>query len=157
MVAANGAGPDPVPHQLLDAQKLTHGIQFCLSTDAMQAAHRIATRMQHESGVQTAVASFHKNLPKDLKTCEIIPGFPASWVIRKQKKKIYLSKVAVEILLDHLRISKDKLQPSDLRSPDVVSQCWLTLGIDTNPDQSTLRTKDGTLLLGSRQPEWGGR
>ncbi|GLA18821.1 hypothetical protein AnigIFM62618_006475 [Aspergillus niger] len=124
MVAANGAGPDPVPHQLLDAQKLTHGIQFCLSTDAMQAAHRIATRMQHESGVQTAVASFHKNLPKDLKTCEIIPGFPASWVIRKQKKKIYLSKVAVEILLDHLRISKDKLQPYQPRPIHIVNERW---------------------------------
>ncbi|GKZ96441.1 hypothetical protein AnigIFM59636_010691 [Aspergillus niger] len=124
MVAANGAGPDPVPHQLLDAQKLTHGIQFCLSTDAMQAAHRIATRMQHESGVQTAVASFHKNLPKDLKTCEIIPGFPASWVIRKQKKKIYLSKVAVEILLDHLRISKDKLQPYQPRPIHIENERW---------------------------------
>ncbi|RAK98717.1 UDP-Glycosyltransferase/glycogen phosphorylase [Aspergillus ibericus CBS 121593] len=124
MVAANGAGPSPIPHEHLDAEKLAQAIRYCIGPDAMRAAGDIATRMQHESGVQAAVASFHRNLPAGLKKCEIMPQFPASWVVKKGKKKYHLSKVAAEVLLDHMKISRDKMKPYQSNPIIIENERW---------------------------------
>ncbi|PWY83896.1 UDP-Glycosyltransferase/glycogen phosphorylase [Aspergillus sclerotioniger CBS 115572] len=124
MVAANGAGPSPIPHELLSAQKLAESILYCISPTAIEAAGRISARMQHESGVQAAVASFHRNLPEDLKKCGILPEFSASWVVKKGKKRYHLSKVAAEILLDHMKIARDKMQPYQPKPIIIENERW---------------------------------
>jgi hypothetical protein len=110
MIAASGAGAEPIPQKSLTAQNLADAIQYCLTPQAMTAAEGIATRMQSEQGVKTAVESFHRNLPLDRMRCQLLPDQPASWVYKKAAKPIYLSKLAAQILLDHLRIESKNLQ-----------------------------------------------
>ncbi|KAJ7740943.1 sterol glucosyltransferase [Mycena maculata] len=99
MVAAAGAGPKPIPHKSLDARNLAEAITFCLTPEAAAAARTIAQKMQSESGVKTAVDSFHANLPLERLKCDILPNRPAAWAIKKGKGKIRLSKLAAEILV----------------------------------------------------------
>ena len=72
MVAAAGAGPEPIPQKQLNAQNLSEAIQFCLTSEAATAAAKIAIRMKRESGVTTAVRSFHANLPLESLRCDIL-------------------------------------------------------------------------------------
>lgn len=110
MVAARGAGPKPIPHKQLNAQNLADAITFCLTPEANNAAQEIAYSMQQESGVRTAVQSFHANLPFETLTCDILPDHPASWIYKRKKKSLKLSKVAVEILITNPQFESKKLE-----------------------------------------------
>lgn len=110
MVAAAGSGTKPIPYQSLSTEKLVEAIQFCLTPGASLAAQGIAAKMKAESGVQTAVASFHANLPlQDLK-CDIIKDQPAVWEYRGKRGQLRLSKVAADILASHLKVDLNKLK-----------------------------------------------
>ncbi|CZR62698.1 related to sterol glucosyltransferase [Phialocephala subalpina] len=98
MVAARGAGPKPIPHKTLNVENLAAAISFCLTPEANSAAKEIAYQMQLESGVKTAVNSFHANLPIEKLSCDIISDQPASWTYKRKGKSLKLSKLAVEIL-----------------------------------------------------------
>ena len=105
MVAASGAGPQPIPHRSLDANKLADAIRYCLRPGSLSAAENIAITMQTESGVKTAVESFHRNLPLDKMRCHMLPDEPAVWAYKKSlTKPLQLSKTAAQILIDQLRI-----------------------------------------------------
>lgn len=110
MVAAAGAGPKPIPQKSLTVDNLEAAIRFCLSADAQGAAKGIASRMNVESGVKAAVASFHSKLPERTIECDIIKGQPAVWIYRKRGAQIKLSKVAAEILASHLFIDQKGLK-----------------------------------------------
>ncbi|KAE8353482.1 hypothetical protein BDV28DRAFT_157025 [Aspergillus coremiiformis] len=112
MVATSGAGAQPIPQRFLTAENLAEAIRYCLTPQAMNAAEDIAIKMLSESGVKSAVESFHRNLPLDRMRCEVLPDQPASWVYKKSAKPIYLSKLATQILLDHSRIDSKNLQPT---------------------------------------------
>lgn len=99
MVARAGAGPAPIPHKELTAAKLTEAIRYCLSDRAAVAAASIAEKMGPENGIQTAVESFHKQLPLERLQCDIIPGQPAVWAYSRGKSHVKLSKIAAETLL----------------------------------------------------------
>jgi hypothetical protein len=105
MIAAAGAGPVPIPHKKLDAEKLTEAIRFCLSGEAFSAASRIAEQMRSESGVQRAVASFHANLPLGTMRCDILPERPAAWVLKKRRRAVKLSKEAAGTLIKEGRVA----------------------------------------------------
>ncbi|KAE8157889.1 UDP-Glycosyltransferase/glycogen phosphorylase [Aspergillus tamarii] len=109
MVAAAGAGPAPIPHQELTVDALAEGIQYCLTERAATAASVIANKMNSESGVHAAVASFHQNLPLERLQCDLCPGQPAVWSISKNHRKIKISKVAAEILVTGGSISRKSL------------------------------------------------
>lgn len=112
MVAACGLGPRPIPYRTLDAQSLADAIQFCLQPSVQAAARDVANRMCKESGVTTAVASFHRNLPVDKMRCHFLPSEPAVWRFKKgPKPSFHMSKVAAEILIDHHRLKLTDLQP----------------------------------------------
>ncbi|KAE8145253.1 hypothetical protein BDV25DRAFT_133954 [Aspergillus avenaceus] len=110
MIAASGAGSEPIPQKSLTPENLADAIRYCLQPQAMEAAEDIAIRMQSETGVKTAVESFHRNLPLDRMCCQVIPDQPAAWTYTKYPQPIILSKLAAQILLDHLRIDPKRLQ-----------------------------------------------
>ncbi|KAE8137913.1 hypothetical protein BDV38DRAFT_270942 [Aspergillus pseudotamarii] len=110
MIAASGAGSEPIPQKTLTAENLAEAIRHCLTPQAKEAAKDISIKMQYESGVKAAVESFHRNLPLDRMRCQVIPDQPASWIYRKSAKPIFLSKLGAQILLDHLRIESKNLQ-----------------------------------------------
>lgn len=98
MIAAAGAGPSPIPHKTLTAEKLADALRFCLQDAAQAAAAGIATQMAKEDGVQAAVLSFLNNLPVEKMRCEFLPDQPASWTVKVNKKTKRISRVAAEIL-----------------------------------------------------------
>lgn len=104
MVARAGAGSYPIPHASLDPDGLAAAIQFCLTPEAAAAAQEIALKMQTESGVTAAVDSFHRNLPLDRMRCSIMPDQVAVWAYKNEKKRLILSKTAVNILIEHDKI-----------------------------------------------------
>jgi hypothetical protein len=110
MVAAAGAGPKPIHHKKLDVKTLATAIAFCLTPEAAAAARTIADKMKSESGVKTAVASFHANLPLNRLKCDIMADRPAAWKIQKGKGTIRLSKLAAEVLLQNNKFDRKTLK-----------------------------------------------
>lgn len=102
MVAAAGAGPKPIPQQQLTVETLSEAITYCLSPEASRAAEEIASKIQSETGVEAAAKSFHKNLPttKDM-ACDIIPHLPAAFMFEKGNRKVKMSSLAAEIMLEN--------------------------------------------------------
>ncbi|KAF3017034.1 hypothetical protein E8E14_000242 [Neopestalotiopsis sp. 37M] len=98
MVATAGAGPDPIPHRILDSERLAEAIRFCLRPEVLAAAKKIADNMRAESGVVRAVESFHAQLPLEMLQCDILPDQPAVWKHRTRQRTIKLSKLAYAIL-----------------------------------------------------------
>jgi sterol 3beta-glucosyltransferase len=101
-----GAGPRPIPHRTLNSQNLAAAIEYCLTPQAQQAAQGIAAQMHRESGVATAVDSFHRQLVPTHVTCDILPRHTAQWVYnsRKSAAHVKLSDAALKILIQQKRL-----------------------------------------------------
>ena len=110
MIAASGAGPVPIPQKQLTSNNLAEAIRYCLSHQASQAAHDISGKMKTESGVEAAVASFHRNLPLERMSCDIFLDQPAVWKYTKGKQRIKLSKLAAESVVSTMAIDKKHLK-----------------------------------------------
>jgi hypothetical protein len=102
MVAAAGAGPEPMPHKELTVEKLKSAIELLLTKEAQQAAEKISSTMTMEDGVAAAVASFHSHLPLEDLRCQIVRDLPASlkYTTWKGTKEVKVSKLAASILLE---------------------------------------------------------
>ncbi|KAI9930242.1 hypothetical protein MW887_012054 [Aspergillus wentii] len=125
MVAASGAGPPPIPNRSLDAKNLADAIRFCGLPETVAAAGDIADRMSAETGVQTAVESFHRNLPVDEMRCQILLNEPAVWSYKKSgTKPLCLSRKAGEILLDHSCVEPKALQLYEARPIIIQTRRW---------------------------------
>jgi hypothetical protein len=109
MVAAAGAGPNPIPYKSLTAENLAEAITFCLIPEAGKAASAISDTMKTESGVKSAVQSFHANLPKDNMQCDFFPDQSAAWTYRGQKS-IKMSKMAASILMQKWEVERTELR-----------------------------------------------
>ncbi|ETN38094.1 uncharacterized protein HMPREF1541_07718 [Cyphellophora europaea CBS 101466] len=94
-VAATGAGPAPIPHQELSAEKLARAIDYCRTAEALAAAKAVANKMQAENGVAAAVDSFHRHLQPDKLRCDLIPTLPAVFEYTLSRK-IDLKRAAYE-------------------------------------------------------------
>ena len=81
MVASAGAGPPPIPYRTLTVENLSRAIVQCLEPETRSAAQVLAAKMKAESGVRTAVASFHRHLPRDVQ-CQILPDEAAAWTYK---------------------------------------------------------------------------
>ena len=124
MVAAAGAGPQPILQKQLDSTNLAEAIRFCLTPEASQAAMGLAEKMAAESGVRRAVASFHANLPLHNMRCDIFPNRPATWALRKGKKNLKLSKAAAGIFVDWERLEWKDLKTYDTKPFDIELRRW---------------------------------
>lgn len=109
MVATAKAGADPIPYKSLNSEKLSQAILYCLTPEAQEAAAAVAEKMRTESGVKTAIESFHRNLPIENMACDLIPSLPATWSYTKSKRLIKLSGAAAEILLQSHTIKSNEL------------------------------------------------
>jgi len=109
MVATAKAGPDPIPYKKLNSINLSEAILYCLTEGAQEAAAAVANKMRLESGVKTAIDSFHRNLPVENMSCDLIPALPATWSYTKGKNPIKLSGAAAEILLQSRKIKSTDL------------------------------------------------
>lgn len=110
MIAAAGAGPEPIPYRSLTSANLIEAIQFCLRPEAQIAAQSIAGSMSREEGVKTAAASFYANLPASDMYCDLLNDQPAVWEYQRKGKRLKLSGVAAEILINRLKVDCDKLK-----------------------------------------------
>ncbi|RDW64603.1 hypothetical protein BP6252_10254 [Coleophoma cylindrospora] len=110
MVATAGAGPSPIAHKILNEENLVQAIEYCLTPQASRAAQQIAEKMRTENGVRTAVDSFHRHLPMEKLTCDILPDQPAVWTYKKSKKHMKLSKAAAQILMQQSKLDRKDLK-----------------------------------------------
>ncbi|KAI9741719.1 MAG: hypothetical protein M1834_000104 [Cirrosporium novae-zelandiae] len=124
MIAAAGAGPQPIPFKALTTQALQEAIHFCLTPEAVAAANNIALQMRAESGVKAAVAAFHRNLPTERLPCDILPQLPAVWKYKKSPRPIRLSKLAAEILAEHGQIDRKKLKMNKVYRIVIEAHHW---------------------------------
>ncbi|KAE8336658.1 hypothetical protein BDV24DRAFT_155031 [Aspergillus arachidicola] len=125
MIAAVGAGPEPIHHKNLTARSLADAITYCLTPQAAAVARDIADRMSQECGVRAAVDSFHAHLPRRKMQCDLIPSEPAVWYFKTGRRIVKLSKVAARTLKyqgrihgKHLKLYQTKPFTIDIRRWD---------------------------------------
>jgi hypothetical protein len=70
----------PIPQREFTTESLSKAISYCLSLEA-------------------AVRSFHKNLPLQTLSCDVLPDLPAAFCFNKGKDKIKLSSLATEVVI----------------------------------------------------------
>lgn len=88
MVAKAGAGPDPIPHKQLTAQKLAEAITFCLKPESLTRAKDLAGKIAQERGDETGAQLFHQYLQVDRLRCTLAPTRSAVWRIRRTRVKL---------------------------------------------------------------------
>lgn len=98
MVARAGAGPDPIPHKQLTANKLAEGINFCLRPGTLDRARELASKIAAEQGCDMVAQSIHQSLAPDRLRCSLVPSRSAVW--RVKRTKIRISAFAVRTLAD---------------------------------------------------------
>lgn len=108
MVAASGAGPEPIPYRSLTALGLARAITKCLAPETRLAAKEVADKMNTEDGVRAAVLSFHAQLPMDMK-CDVLKNEAAAWTLQESSATIKLSKRAVSVLMRQTMFKPNKL------------------------------------------------
>jgi UDP:flavonoid glycosyltransferase YjiC (YdhE family) len=88
MVARAGAGPDPIPHKQLTADKLADAINFCLRPESRERAQELAGRIAAERGSDMGAQSFHQFLEADRLRCTLAPSRPAAWRIKRTQVRL---------------------------------------------------------------------
>ncbi|KAH6643326.1 glycosyltransferase family 28 domain-containing protein [Truncatella angustata] len=125
VVAKAGAGTKPIPQKQLTVERLVEAIKFAISPAANVAAQKLAAKMRRESGVDTAVASFHRALPTPEMRCEIVPGQVARWVLdTKGRRRVRISDAAVAVLIVQKKIQINQLKSLRSKEYDTDVQRW---------------------------------
>ncbi|KAL2822662.1 hypothetical protein BJX63DRAFT_427218 [Aspergillus granulosus] len=88
MVARAGAGPDPIPHKQLTADKLVDAINFCLMPEILERAKALASKIATERGSDMGAQSFHQHLEADRLRCTLTPSRPAAWRIKRTQIRL---------------------------------------------------------------------
>ena len=96
IVMRAGAGPAPIPHKQLTAEKLSAAIQKALELETQQRAGDLAASISHETGLDSGVDNFHKQLRVNMLRCMLSPSRSAVWRVRRTK--IRLSAFAATVL-----------------------------------------------------------
>ncbi|KAI0901577.1 glycosyltransferase family 1 protein [Annulohypoxylon nitens] len=112
MVGNAGAGPAPVPYKKLTSERLSDGIRFCMTNEALEAAQKISRSIELEGdGAKNAVRAFHQNLTlsgEGSMRCSILDDHVAVWKVKHTEIK--LSALAADIVVSHGLISWRKLR-----------------------------------------------
>ncbi|EOO01223.1 putative glycosyltransferase family 28 domain-containing protein [Phaeoacremonium minimum UCRPA7] len=88
MVARAGAGPDPIPHKQLTADKLADAINFCLKPESLERARELANKIAMERGSDVGAQLFHQYLEVDRLRCALAPSRPAAWRIKRTQVRL---------------------------------------------------------------------
>ena len=98
MVAQAGAGPQPIPHKQLTADRLAEAIELCLRPESLERAKTLARKVAAEGGRDLGAQFFHQNLEVDRLRCALVPSRPAVWRVRRTQ--VRLSAFAACTLVD---------------------------------------------------------
>lgn len=139
MVANAGAGPQPIPLDILTYENLAAAIRFCLTQEALSAAETLSCKMRSESGIRNAVDQFHASLTVGELECDIIKDRAAAWIYRKGKTHLKLSKLAAEILIENMRIHPSQLERYIPRPIVIDPVRWDPVTATTSSLASTLK------------------
>ncbi|KAM0554830.1 hypothetical protein ACHAPJ_006563 [Fusarium lateritium] len=82
MVSRAGAGPAPIPHKKLTADKLADAISFCLKPESLERANELASKIAAERGCEMGAQSFHQHLEVDRLRCVLASSRTATWRIK---------------------------------------------------------------------------
>lgn len=96
MVAKAGAGPQPIRHKQLTAEKLAGAIDEALKPTTISKAKAFGQSMAHEDGTDQCARRFHQMLGVEGMRCSLSQGRAAVWYIKK--KKLRLSAFAAAVL-----------------------------------------------------------
>ncbi|KAI0187285.1 sterol glucosyltransferase [Xylaria flabelliformis] len=110
MIAAAGAGPEPIPYKSLNRSNLAEALKFCLREEVATTARCMAMNMSREDGVKQAVNSFYTNLPVQNLFCDLLADRPAVWEYRRKGRKYKLSGDAAEILARYSQLDRRSLK-----------------------------------------------
>ncbi|KAK5121275.1 hypothetical protein LTR85_005441 [Meristemomyces frigidus] len=88
MVARAGAGPEPIPHQQLTAEKLAEGIETCLKPESLERAHELADKIASERGSDVGAQCFHQMLDVDKLRCNMSPNRAAAWRLKRTQVRL---------------------------------------------------------------------
>ncbi|KAF2633110.1 glycosyltransferase family 1 protein [Macroventuria anomochaeta] len=88
MVARAGAGPDPIPHKRLTADKLVDAINFCLRPESLERAKELASKIAAEQGCDMGAQSVHQFLEPDRLRCTLAPSRASVWRIKRTKVRL---------------------------------------------------------------------
>jgi UDP:flavonoid glycosyltransferase YjiC (YdhE family) len=88
MIARAGAGPDPIPHRQLTADKLADAINICLKAETMERAKELASKIEVEQGSDMGAQSFHQHLEVDRLRCTLAPSRAATWRIKRSQVRL---------------------------------------------------------------------
>ena len=110
MVAAAGAGPEPIPQRQVTAAKLAEAIRFCQKDEVRTAAVELSLQIRQEDGVKAAVRSFHANLPLEKMRCALTSDQPASWRMKLGGKHVAVSRSAAEVLVQDVGLNPKNLK-----------------------------------------------
>ncbi|KAJ3497385.1 hypothetical protein NLG97_g1948 [Lecanicillium saksenae] len=108
MVARAGAGPEPIPHMRLTAQKLAEAINFCLKPESLARAKELASKIAQERGDETGAQLFHQYLEVDRLRCTLAPSRSAVW--RVKRTQIRLSAFAACTLVNENLLDFNQLK-----------------------------------------------
>lgn len=98
MISRAGAGPDPIAHKDLTAEKLAEAIKYCLQNDTVERAKELGQKIREEKGTEVGGASFHNQLNIGNLRCSVAPSRTASWRVRRTK--VRLSPLVAAVLVD---------------------------------------------------------
>ncbi|ORY04538.1 hypothetical protein BCR34DRAFT_572560 [Clohesyomyces aquaticus] len=122
MIHRAGAGPPPIPHKQLDADKLADAIAHCLKDETQAAAGRMAEQIKQEKGPEIGSDHFHAMLPMDRLRCAIDPQQVAVW--RVKHTNIRIGALAAAVLLEQGLLRTEDLKLNRTREYDVSFQPW---------------------------------
>jgi hypothetical protein len=108
MVHRAGAGPEPIPHKQLRADKLADAIRYCLKEETQAAAKRMGQQISQENGPQVGAQHFHSALPMESLRCACAPDTVAVW--RVKRRNIRLGALACAVLMDRGLIKAEDLK-----------------------------------------------
>ncbi|KAH7273909.1 hypothetical protein B0J15DRAFT_567405 [Fusarium solani] len=112
MVSRAGAGPEPIPHTDLTAEKLAAAIRYCLLPETQARAQELGARIREEAGTAEGCRSFHRQLQSRKIVCDAAPGRCAAWKVRRTTVKLSPFAAAVLVRAGELEYSDLKLYRS---------------------------------------------
>ncbi|KAI0487705.1 sterol glucosyltransferase [Xylaria cf. heliscus] len=124
MIAAAGAGPEPIPYKSLNHSDLAEALKFCLREEVATAARCIAMNMSREDGVKQAVNSFYANLPVQNLFCDLLGDLPAIWEYRRRGRRYKLSGVAAEVLTRYSQLDRRALKLHVVKEIIIENRRW---------------------------------
>jgi UDP:flavonoid glycosyltransferase YjiC (YdhE family) len=88
MIARAGAGPEPIPHKQLTANKLADAIDFCLKPESLDRAKELAGKITAERGSDTGAQLLHQYLEVDRLRCTLAPSRAATWRVKRTQVRL---------------------------------------------------------------------